>query len=500
MNTNPWVAHLVTGIRGMNTSADDSSANGYDRVPSLSTIYIPRCITFIGYGAFAGCDTVADVYYGGTSEQWSTAVGGRDIGLRVGARVHFQSAEANDLGTCAYYPDFLQKTYYPQKDHDRWYFKLPPEEFRASEVVPSHTLMFGDEALVEGRDYSLACEDNRSCGTARLRALGRGEYGGESLSEFEIVWPTVEHLDANLSVAGASRVVETSTDGLGAIHEFAYWRLPETTIPNAPEISLLYCGNELREGEDYTVELLSSETFGGELWSYYRASLSFYGDVHLSVRCAVRPPASTSVFSDVVGGIAHREDIAWLASEGISEGWAMPDGTRQFRPYASIARADMAAFLFRLARQWGLAEDSWQPSAEQRRAFSDVTERTPHAREIWWLAANGISNGTRVGDVYEFRPYEDVIRRDMAAFLFRLSRLDGRGGAVAGWEPTAAQRSAFADVGPGTIHATSVWWLASTGVSEGWAMPDGTRQFRPASPVARADMAAFLHRLDGLGA
>ena len=129
-----------------------------------------------------------------------------------------------------------------------------------------------------------------------------------------------------------------------------------------------------------------------------------------------------------------------------------------------------------------------------------VTEMTPHAREIWWLAANGISNGTRVGDVYEFRPYEDVIRRDMAAFLFRLSRLDGRGGAVAGWEPTAAQRSAFADVGPGTIHATSVWWLASTGVSEGWAMPDGTRQFRPASPVARADMAAFLHRLDGLGA
>jgi hypothetical protein len=223
-------------------------------------------------------------------------------------------------------------------------------------------------------------------------------------------------------------------------------------------------------------------------------------DVTASCQVEVTASHGRASFSDVTDKVAHHGDIAWLASEGISEGWAMPDGTRQFRPYASIARADMAAFLFRLARQWGLAEDSWQPSAEQRRAFSDVTERTPHAREIWWLAANGISNGTRVGDVYEFRPYEDVIRRDMAAFLFRLSRLDGRGGAVTGWEPTAAQRSAFADVGPGTIHATSVWWLASTGVSEGWAMPDGTRQFRPASPVARADMAAFLHRLDGLGA
>jgi hypothetical protein len=41
-------------------------------------------------------------------------------------------------------------------------------------------------------------------------------------------------------------------------------------------------------------------------------------------------------------------------------------------------------------------------------------------------------------------------------------------------------------------------WLAESGISEGWKHEDGTAEFRPYANVARADMAAFLHRMDAL--
>lgn len=53
--------------------------------------------------------------------------------------------------------------------------------------------------------------------------------------------------------------------------------------------------------------------------------------------------------------------------------------------------------------------------------FSDVDENTPHAKEVWWLAAQGISAGWDEADgTMTFRPYETVKRGDMAAFLHRM--------------------------------------------------------------------------------
>jgi hypothetical protein len=49
-------------------------------------------------------------------------------------------------------------------------------------------------------------------------------------------------------------------------------------------------------------------------------------------------------------------------------------------------------------------------------------------------------------------------------------------------------------VSTSTAHSREIWWLAEAGISTGW--PDGT--FRPYNTVARADLAAFLHRLDKL--
>ena len=197
--------------------------------------------------------------------------------------------------------------------------------------------------------------------------------------------------------------------------------------------------------------------------------------------------ASQSVFPDVTESTPHASDIYWLATNAITTGF--PDGT--YRPMQAVVRQDMAAFLYRLGKLWGIVDDDWQPSDEQKSVFPDVTEDTPHYREIMWLAAQGISTGYPDGT---FRPMLSVTRQDMAAFLFRLAKLAKKGDATDAWQPTEEQTSAFSDVTDDTPHSREVAWLAATGVSTGY--PDGT--FRPLFSVVRQDMAAFLHRLDSL--
>lgn len=53
--------------------------------------------------------------------------------------------------------------------------------------------------------------------------------------------------------------------------------------------------------------------------------------------------------------------------------------------------------------------------------FKDVNSKTPHEADIQWLADNGISTGWKVGNLYEFRGMNNVVRQDMAAFLHRLN-------------------------------------------------------------------------------
>ena len=189
-------------------------------------------------------------------------------------------------------------------------------------------------------------------------------------------------------------------------------------------------------------------------------------------------------FGDVDASTPHKDHVAWLAAEGISKGWDNGDGTYSFRPYETVKRCDMAAFLYRLAGEPDFDEGS-APT------FSDVDASTPHRRAILWLASKGISKGWDNGDgTYSFRPYETVKRCDMAAFLYRLAgepELD---------ETTAAS---FADVVSDTPHREAVLWLAAAGVSTGWVEEDGSRTFRPYYEVARCDMAAFLHRMDENG-
>lgn len=225
--------------------------------------------------------------------------------------------------------------------------------------------------------------------------------------------------------------------------------------------------SNLKKGSLYTVKVVASNEAGA---SSLPATVSF---------TYTGTQAAPIDFIDVDASTPHTDDIAWLASAGISTGWKNPDGSYSFRPYETVKRCDMAAFLYRLAGQ---------PKVDASKAigFNDVKQDTPHRDAILWLASEGISKGWKNPDgTYNFRPYAEIARCDMAAFLYRMAG-----------EPKFDESSvSFDDVSKGTAHRKEVLWLAASGVSEGWVKPGGSREFRPYAQIARCDMAAFLHRM-----
>ncbi len=186
----------------------------------------------------------------------------------------------------------------------------------------------------------------------------------------------------------------------------------------------------------------------------------------------IRPNFDKPAFSDVNENTAHYEDIVWLKEKGISTGYS--DGT--FRPLEKTARADAAAFLYRLANS-----PKYAPSNADKIRFKDVNAKTSHSKEVWWLGAKKISEGYSDGT---FRPLDNLTRGDMAAFVYR---------AVGSpkYTPTNKDKTRFTDVTEKTAHCKEIWWLASKGITKGYK--DNT--FRPYAPILRCDVAAFLHRM-----
>ena len=119
---------------------------------------------------------------------------------------------------------------------------------------------------------------------------------------------------------------------------------------------------------------------------------------------AYNPPAR-SPFRDVSTTQQFYKEIAWVHAKGISTGY--PDGT--YRPFASVNRDAMAAFLYRAA-----GSPAYNPPA--RSPFRDVKPGQQFYKEMSWVAARGISTGWNDGT---YRALEPVKRDAMAAFLYR---------------------------------------------------------------------------------
>ena len=122
---------------------------------------------------------------------------------------------------------------------------------------------------------------------------------------------------------------------------------------------------------------------------------------------AEAPACTTAPFPDVPVSHPFCGEIAWLAAEGISEGYG--DGT--FRPSTAVARDAMAAFIYRLVEG-----DAAAPECTTA-PFTDVRTSHPFCAEIQWLKVNDLTNGWPDGT---YRPSATIERQAMAAFLFRV--------------------------------------------------------------------------------
>lgn len=149
-----------------------------------------------------------------------------------------------------------------------------------------------------------------------------------------------------------------------------------------------------------------------------------------------------------------------------------------FHPLAPVKRDALAAFLYRLVESPPVSLPAVSP-------FIDVAPDNMFYKEIVWLAQTGISTGWDVGGgKREFRPFQPVARDAAAAFLFRL-------GYHGGPPPT---ESPFVDVTVDNPFITEITWMAESGMSTGWDLGDGTREFRPLQSINRDAMVAFLFR------
>ena len=107
------------------------------------------------------------------------------------------------------------------------------------------------------------------------------------------------------------------------------------------------------------------------------------------------------------------KEISWLAATGVSTGWDVGGGKKEFRPTQPIARDAMAAFLYRFADKPVFTPSDTSP-------FTDVPTSHPFYKEISWLASTRVTTGWDVGGGQrEFRPPLNITRDAMAAFLYR---------------------------------------------------------------------------------
>jgi hypothetical protein len=170
-------------------------------------------------------------------------------------------------------------------------------------------------------------------------------------------------------------------------------------------------------------------------------------------------------FSDVPVSHLFFWEVECLVGLGVTNGF--PDGT--FRPGLPISRQGTVAWLWRLAGEPAPAGDP---------GFTDVPADSLFADAIAWASEEGIVEGYADGT---FRPHAEVARQGVAAWLWRFAG-----------EPPVVGDPPFSDVPSTSTFADAIAWAAEAGVTEGY--DDGT--FRPAQPISRQGVAAWLCRYD----
>lgn len=253
---------------------------------------------------------------------------------------------------------------------------IPSQSFTGSDVKPDVFVQIEGKTLEVGVDYTLSYTDNAMPGRASAYITGKGSYTGTRAVSFKIREPF------------------SDVDPMTPHYADIIWLAGEGTDIGYPD------------GSFHPYDYVSRSDMAAFLY-------------RLSGSQAFTPSAAeTACFADVTSSTPHAKEIWWLISQGITGGWTESDGSRTFRPDQPIARCDMSVLLYRVA-----GEPAYTPIDSEKVFFSDIDSSVPNANEILWLASVGLSVGwTEEDGSRTFRPFEDIARCDMAAFLHRMDK------------------------------------------------------------------------------
>jgi hypothetical protein len=216
---------------------------------------------------------------------------------------------------------------------------------------------------------------------------------------------------------------------------------------------------------------------------HWRVGVSDPPLVHESQSARVWLTGDAGGYTDVPSSSPFAADIAWMTSKGITSGYDVGPGLREFRPWSNVTRDAMAAFVHRFAGTPFHSPMGTLP-------FRDVPRSHDRYLAIDWMAFNRYATGWETPDgSREYRPEAAITRDAMAAFLVRYLRLDAS-------NPPAT--SPFTDVAPDDAFYAEICALHAAGIATGWQGADRSAQFRPYEPITRDAMAAFLHRASPL--
>ena len=117
-----------------------------------------------------------------------------------------------------------------------------------------------------------------------------------------------------------------------------------------------------------------------------------------------KPEGEAVPFTDVPAGSYYADAVRWAVARGITDG---VDKTH-FAPNASVTRAQIVTFLWRLEKE--------PAPGESTPPFKDVPAARYFAAPVAWAAEQGITDGVEPG---LFKPNQACIRCQIVTFLFR---------------------------------------------------------------------------------
>lgn len=188
---------------------------------------------------------------------------------------------------------------------------------------------------------------------------------------------------------------------------------------------------------------------------------------------------ATSPFSDVADGDAGLEAMVWAEETGV-----LPAPGGAFSPDAVVTRGEVAAALHRFAGTPAV------PLEDVPVLIVDLGEDPAQASALLWLHGRGALWGDAELKVH---PEDPATREGASGMLAALLR-PALAGIGAVWPAGGADGPGAAegkDI-PGGISPDAAW-LTSAGMA-----PDGSTPWQGEQAVTRAELAAVLHRADGV--